>query len=92
MPCLTCVKAYANLFPLCSMAIIGPLEKRLWNGSPSYPRRSGDGQRTPWRQNGGIERRLRTILGKSKDLARWFLRTGMIREEMRPVEIDVTRQ
>jgi hypothetical protein len=25
-------------------------------------------------------------------LARWFLRTGMIREEMRPVEIDVTRQ
>jgi mannose-6-phosphate isomerase-like protein (cupin superfamily) len=36
--------------------------------------------------------RLRAVLGKSKGLARWLLRTGMIGEEKRPVEIDSTRQ
>jgi hypothetical protein len=33
MPCRKCDRAYADLFHLCSIDIVRPLEKRLWNGS-----------------------------------------------------------
>jgi hypothetical protein len=34
MPCRKCDRAYADLFYPCSIDIVWPLEKRLWNGSP----------------------------------------------------------
>ena len=34
MPCRKCDRAYADLFHPCSIDIVWPLEKRLWNGPP----------------------------------------------------------